>query len=142
MERERCGWASVLGWAAWSTQALGTARSCVGHHDRDVGAGGTRLLPAHRPGRQLHPLFSPFPFRPRRMNASPSGRSWLWAVSSTMAPGCTPAAARAASPACPHGKPGASSPAPRWSLRTMRCLQRDIPRPFVASLALCLQTYS
>uniref|UniRef100_A0A803V3M2 Schwannomin interacting protein 1 n=1 Tax=Ficedula albicollis TaxID=59894 RepID=A0A803V3M2_FICAL len=41
------------------------------------------------------------PCRPRRMSGSPSGRSWLWAVSLTMAPGSTPAAARAASPACP-----------------------------------------
>ncbi|XP_068548347.1 schwannomin-interacting protein 1 isoform X6 [Anas acuta] len=41
--------------------------------------------------------------RRRRMSASPSGRSWHWAASSTMARDCTPAAARAASPASPPG---------------------------------------
>ncbi|XP_075362923.1 schwannomin-interacting protein 1 isoform X4 [Mycteria americana] len=46
----------------------------------------------------------PTPPRPRRMSVSPSGRSWLWAVSSTMARDFTPAAARAASRASPPGK--------------------------------------
>lgn len=41
--------------------------------------------------------------RPKRMRGSPSGRSWPWAASLTMDPASTPAAAKAASPACPHG---------------------------------------
>lgn len=42
--------------------------------------------------------------RPKRMRGSLSGRSWLWAVSLTMGQASTPAAARAANPAYPHGK--------------------------------------
>lgn len=38
------------------------------------------------------------------MRGSRSGRSWPWAVSLTMGPASTPAAARAANPACPRGK--------------------------------------
>lgn len=38
------------------------------------------------------------------MRESPLGRSWPWAVSLMMGPASTPAAARAANPASPHGK--------------------------------------
>lgn len=49
-----------------------------------------------------------FSYRPKRMRGSLSGRSWLWAVSLTMVPASTPAVARAANPACPHGKTSSS----------------------------------
>lgn len=97
---ERRRWASLLGWAMWSTQGWERARGCW------ASSSSSTLLPAHRCDRRLHPFLSPFPFRPRRMSGSPSGRSWLWAVSSTMARDFTPAAARAASRAFPPGKPG------------------------------------
>lgn len=42
--------------------------------------------------------------RPRRMRGSRSGRSWPWAVSSTMDQASTPAAARVVNPAFHHGK--------------------------------------
>ena len=87
-------------------RSVGDSSGDAGHRERGGGAGGTTLLPARWRGRQLHPFWSPFPFRPRRMSGSPSGRSWLWAVSSTMARDFTPAAARAASRASPPGKPG------------------------------------
>lgn len=37
------------------------------------------------------------------MSGSLSGRSWPWAVSSTMGPASTPAVARVANPVCPQG---------------------------------------
>lgn len=108
------------------------------------GAGGTTLLPTRWRDRQLHLFSSPFLFRPRRMSGSPSGRSWLWAVSSTMARDFTPAAARAASRASPPGKPGGlaarnlfggwkawdASSGTSWDL------------PFRGALSFCLQPYS
>lgn len=102
------------------------------------------LLPAHRCDRQLHPFLSPFPFRPRRMSGSPSGRSWLWAVSSTMARDFTPAAARAASRASPPGKPGglaAQNLVGGWKVGDASSgTSWDLP--FRGSLGFCSQPYS
>lgn len=133
-----------VGMSYVSHPSVGDSLGDAGNHEHGGGAGGTTLLPARWRDRQLHLFLSPFPFRPRRMSGNPSGRSWLWAVSLTMARDFTPAAARAASRASPPGKPGGlaaqnlsggwkawdASSGASWDL------------PFRGSLSFCLQPYS